>query len=900
MRKYMCLLIALFAILFFHATKSEFIQKKLDFAVLLPNDTVDGGCIRHAIEMGFEDVNKMPGFITLNDTYEFKLVPRTAVVDEEPGNAIEALFNLYHSDEYPRIFGTIGPPYKDQTELCVEYSTVNANLHIPYTETNEPMEQYFVFFYQSTPSILAKFETARRLTDRYEWKRVGILFDYSDKLYRKNADNLRAELVKKNEKNQTVNVISDHGIWSSPPEYSVSRELIALQLKGTRIIMALTSVPGARKIFCEAYHRQMYSPKVTWILFETLPSDWASSKYDSIIDKKTNKKTREITCSEEELLIAANGYISITKQKVRRDKKKTINNMTADDFVKRLKSRLAPNTECPEHTAYAYDAVWTQAVTYQRFFLRSGRAFWNFTSEDIGRYYVFGLSLVKDIQMITYEGITGRVSYEPRVAAFSRVGQISIWSNKNTTVYVGTDDSASKNLSMVPDEVKVLFKEAKVPLDEAIYVKTYSDIAKPLLITMWIIACIGILLAILFLIVTLIFTQDKNISMQSPAINCVIIFGSVLCYSSVIIYGLDTRFTSKENTHYICWSFLFTLSTGFTLTFGSLFAKAWQLYKLYMTPEVKVENNQIHMKKIPEWSLLVIIGIFLLFDAIILSTWGIISPFDYETRNVTNKENLFADKIEIEQIVGCSCEYETEFTIGMYCYKGVILIFGIFLAWQTRNAKIKMQNESKQIAMAIYNVVAVSVIGVICVSVLANTTRHHATYAIVAVCICICTTTTLLLVFCPQISKIINADSISINSSKSGRSSPNGLSYEDKYNVACPRKSIEKEGGDIKPALSTGTLNTQLSTEQTHQSSCGSVENAAGSPFTGNSILSFNASYLSNSVFMTPPAYETCEEPRRRVDSMGRLSSGIYVGTIEEETDAEGKRIETSTEENQL
>ena len=129
-----------------------------------------------------------------------------------------------------------------------------------------------------------------------------------------------------------------------------------------------------------------------------------------------------------------------------------------------------------------------------------------------------------------------------------------------------------------------------------------------------------------------------------------------------------------------------------------------------------------------------------------------ISSFEYKLTNLTQSENLFDDTIDMEQIVGCSCEYETEFKIGIYCYKGVILIFGLFLAWQTRNANIKAQNDSKETALAIYNVVAVSLVGVICVTVLANTTRHEALYAIVAVCICICTSTTLLLVFVPKVS----------------------------------------------------------------------------------------------------------------------------------------------------
>lgn len=146
------------------------------------------------------------------------------------------------------------------------------------------------------------------------------------------------------------------------------------------------------------------------------------------------------------------------------------------------------------------------------------------------------------------------------------------------------------------------------------------------------------------------------------------------------------------------------------------------------------------------------IGVFLLIDAILLVSWGVWTPFYSEVHNVTQTENLYADVIVVEQIVRCNCNYFTQLLIGVCCYKGVLLVFGIFLAWQTKNARIQVQNESRQIALAIYNVVVVSIIGVICASVLLTTNKHQALYAIVSVCVFICTTFTLLLVFIPKVS----------------------------------------------------------------------------------------------------------------------------------------------------
>lgn len=147
---------------------------------------------------------------------------------------------------------------------------------------------------------------------------------------------------------------------------------------------------------------------------------------------------------------------------------------------------------------------------------------------------------------------------------------------------------------------------------------------------------------------------------------------------------------------------------------------------------------------------MIVLG-FITIDVIIIVVWAIVSPYESEEREVSPSEhssNIFLKEV----FVGCSCKHETKFIIVLYCYKGLLLIFGLFLTWQTRYAKFKIRNESKDIAMAIYNVVATSVIGVICVTILAKTTKHNAMYAVVAASIWLCNTTTLLLTFVPKVS----------------------------------------------------------------------------------------------------------------------------------------------------
>ena len=41
----------------------------------------------------------------------------------------------------------------------------------------------------------------------------------------------------------------------------------------------------------------------------------------------------------------------------------------------------------------------------------------------------------------------------------------------------------------------------------------------------------------------------------------------------------------------------------------------------------------------------------------------------------------------------------------LYAYKGLLLVLGLFLAWETRNVQFPELNDSKQIGTSVYNVV---------------------------------------------------------------------------------------------------------------------------------------------------------------------------------------------------
>ncbi|XP_008563462.1 PREDICTED: gamma-aminobutyric acid type B receptor subunit 2-like, partial [Galeopterus variegatus] len=84
----------------------------------------------------------------------------------------------------------------------------------------------------------------------------------------------------------------------------------------------------------------------------------------------------------------------------------------------------------------------------------------------------------------------------------------------------------------------------------------------------------------------------------------------------------------------------------------------------------------------------------------------------------------------------------------VYAYKGLLMLFGCFLAWETRNVSIPALNDSKYIGMSVYNVGIMCIIGA-AVSFLTRD-QPNVQFCIVALVIIFCSTITLCLVFVPK------------------------------------------------------------------------------------------------------------------------------------------------------
>lgn len=194
---------------------------------------------------------------------------------------------------------------------------------------------------------------------------------------------------------------------------------------------------------------------------------------------------------------------------------------------------------------------------------------------------------------------------------------------------------------------------------------------------------------------------------------------------------------------------IYFLSAGFSLAFGSMFAKTFRVYRIFTHSAGGLCRDKI----LRDTQLISVIGALLLVDAFVVSFWMAADPMERHLHNLsleisaTDRSVVFLPQVEL-----CRSRHYEGWLGMLYAYKGLLLIVGVYMAWQTRNVKISALNDSQYIGISVYSVVITSA----SVVVLANLLYEKVTLAfiITAAFVLMSTTATLCLLFLPKIKDI--------------------------------------------------------------------------------------------------------------------------------------------------
>uniref|UniRef100_A0A915P143 G-protein coupled receptors family 3 profile domain-containing protein n=1 Tax=Meloidogyne floridensis TaxID=298350 RepID=A0A915P143_9BILA len=396
-----------------------------------------------------------------------------------------------------------------------------------------------------------------------------------------------------------------------------------------------------------------------------------------------------------------------------------------EEFHQNCLQEYGSNTECQTdslaHSSYAYDGILALGLALNKsLILKKG-------GEEEEEFEIDKKLFVSKMRKTDFEGLSGRVRFDDKG---ERLGLVQIQQLIN----------GSYSIIGFLDNAEGRFQLNKDLADSTLLLRRREYVSALLLIIMCSLAFAGICLALIFLIVNIKFRNHRFIKMSSP-----IICGSLCAYLTIFLLSVDTRMAK-----------VWILCFGFTLAFGSMFSKTWRVHSIFT-------NIRRDKKAIKDSKLYLIVACLLAMDGAVLLLWALISPFrlslaergqfgiHFCLRQARSQgegkreENMLV----IPELEHCESSHSVVFQLLFAITKGLLMLFGCFLAWETRAVNVPALNDSKYIGIAVYAIVVMCAVGLALALILQD--HLNEAFGLISIFIIFGTTLTLCLVFVPKI-----------------------------------------------------------------------------------------------------------------------------------------------------
>ncbi|XP_011309107.1 gamma-aminobutyric acid type B receptor subunit 2 isoform X2 [Fopius arisanus] len=568
------------------------------------------------------------------------------------------------------------------------------------------------------------------LIKHFGWDTVTTLSQTGD-MYSLAVNDLVTEL-------EQANITCTATITFSENDYR--EQLTTLKVRDTRIIIGSFSPKLAPKVFCEAWKLGMYGGDYAWILpgetidLSGMTGDWWHTQGDN-------------DCSSSQLTQTLDGVIIVKSHGTVLPEQTSSSGLTSIEFASELAKR---GVTLSRFAGQTYDAVWAMAMalsTVETLLHQRNTSITEYT--HLRRDIAYDLHA--ELKNLNFLGVSGPVSFD----GADRVGITAFYQMQGHAVRrvaIYTPEDAILMLDC-PGCANVRWPGGHPPVARRVFRIRMVTIDPAAFLAVACLASVGMTLALSFLAFNLHFRRHKSIKLSSPRLNNMAAVGCALVYGAVILLGLDHATLPNNYFPTICTARVYLLSAGFSLAFGSMFTKTYRVHRIFTRSRSGVVKNKL----LQDTQLISLIFVLLLIDGLIVTLWVTLDPMERYLRNLTleispqDRGVVYQPQVEV-----CRSQHTNGWLASLYAYKGLLLVVGVYMAWETRHVKIPALNDSQYIGMSVYSVVITSGI----VVVLANLMSDRATLAFVTITALILasTTATLALLFLPQLAHILGGE----------------------------------------------------------------------------------------------------------------------------------------------
>ncbi|CAN8020607.1 unnamed protein product [Ixodes persulcatus] len=682
------------------------------------------GCLPAAL-MALEDVNKRSDLLI---GYKLEIDWRDSQCN--PGLAATVMYDLLYNDPQKLMLlggcsivcSTIAEAAKMWNLVVISYGSSSPALS---------NRKRFPTFFRTHPSATIHNPTRIKLFKKFQWSRIAIIQE-AEEVFTSTGEDLESRC-----KEAEIEIVTRQSFLTDPTD--AVKNLVR---QDARIIVGMFYVAAARRVFCEAYKQNVFGKQYVWLLI-----GWYEDGWYTVQDKGHN-------CTTEQMKEALEGHFTTEALMLNQGNQQTISGMSSQQFLERYELALAEQNgmngyrpEGHQEAPLAYDAIWAIALALNKTINTLKE--YSMSIED----FTYTNKKIADeiwsaMDATQFLGVSG-------VVAFSALGDRMSWTLveqliEGSYVKIGYYDIETDNLTIINQEK---WTDGKPPQDRTIIVRVHRKVSLSLFAGMCAVAFIGVVWAVGLLVFNWIFRHSRYIQLSHPMCNNIMLIGIILCLVCVCLLGLDGQFVSEFRYAHICQARSWFLTIGFTLSFGAMFSKIWRVHRI--TTMSKSESKGLSFQKVESWKLYGMVGAMVLIDAVILTAWQLVDPMKRELEIFPLENPEMSDEdIKIEPALEhCESKNHAIWLGVMYSYKGLLLIFGIFLAYETRSVKIKQLNDSRLVGMSIYNVVVLCLITAPVTLVIGS--QQDATFAFVALAIIFCSFLSMALIFVPKIIELV-------------------------------------------------------------------------------------------------------------------------------------------------
>ncbi|MGH0128060.1 UNVERIFIED_CONTAM: hypothetical protein FKN15_036105 [Acipenser sinensis] len=261
----------------------------------------------------------------------------------------------------------------------------------------------------------------------------------------------------------------------------------------------------------------------------------------------------------------------------------------------------------------------------------------------------------------------------------------------------------------------------------------------------------GILFGIICLTFNIYNSSVRYIQNSQPYLNNMTAVGCMLALAAVFPLGLDRKHIAQGQFPFICQARLWLLGLGFSLAYGSMFTKIWWVHTVFTKKDEKKDKRKQHLEP---WKLYATVGVLLAIDILSLMIWQIVDPLHITVEEFTKEAPKGDLDVLIQPLLEhCNSEKMNTWLGVVYGYKGLLLLLGIFLAYETKSVSTEKINDHRAVGMAIYNVAVLCMITAPVTMILNS--QQDAAFAFAALAIIFSVYITLVVLFVPKMRRLI-------------------------------------------------------------------------------------------------------------------------------------------------